>query len=470
MRVFVSSTFHDLRDHRRAVRAALDADSDLEFAGMEEFGSTGLPAMETCQQAVDRTDVSVVLLGYRYGSLVPESNLSYTELEYDHSQMLGHPVFVYVRENFDKGVEDSTEDDERKRLLTKFRATVESEVVIERRQFTTPNDLAARVIRDLHRWLDQEAAGRADLQEPQLTIRDVLAYAGKLELRRQTRFLSPRVVLVDLNAINLAQTPPSTSSGLAMKMAKIKFELQIDGIDTFHFTDLRIVEGRLESPLEQRLEQIRQVNPLLVCFARDAEDVQLLEEFRDAGVDRIVWYRDDDARPPEDFPLLNRYQYSRDSLRSCQVAILTRNPSKPTLARLRFGQGQVSSYHDIAELMWAFGRFGQLDSRSRPGFQRQLGLTDIQLDGRLVSAEQWKLVEEADMSWRTTEAGAEFASEMVESVGGDANQSEELIGHSWAICPKTGSEGQHGNPELVCGPEGPCVTTSSRAGQWRSHG
>src|SRR5918994_3964587 len=153
MRIFVSSTFEDLVDHRRAVRAALEAEADFEFGGMEEFGSSGLPTLETCRAAIDETEASVVLLGYRYGSLVPASNISYTEAEYEYAQMIAHPVFVYIRERFDEGVESSGEDAERQRLIREFRATVESEVVIDRHEFTTPDDLASIVIRDLRRWL-----------------------------------------------------------------------------------------------------------------------------------------------------------------------------------------------------------------------------------------------------------------------------------------------------------------------------
>ena len=50
----------------------------------------------TIKQWIDDSDVYMLILGGRYGSIEPTSGLSYTELEYDYATELRKPVFAVV--------------------------------------------------------------------------------------------------------------------------------------------------------------------------------------------------------------------------------------------------------------------------------------------------------------------------------------------------------------------------------------
>ncbi len=94
LQVFVSSTYTDLIEERQAaVQAILDAGHIP--AGMELF-KAGKSQMKTIQKWIDESDIYILILGGRYGSIEEESDLSYTELEYRYALSKNIPVFAIV--------------------------------------------------------------------------------------------------------------------------------------------------------------------------------------------------------------------------------------------------------------------------------------------------------------------------------------------------------------------------------------
>ncbi|MCI8529735.1 MAG: DUF4062 domain-containing protein [Lachnospiraceae bacterium] len=94
LQVFVSSTYTDLKEERQAaVQAILDAGHIP--AGMELF-KAGKSQMETIRKWIDESDIYMLILGGRYGSIEEESGLSYTELEYQYALRKNMPVFAIV--------------------------------------------------------------------------------------------------------------------------------------------------------------------------------------------------------------------------------------------------------------------------------------------------------------------------------------------------------------------------------------
>lgn len=94
LQVFVSSTYTDLIEERQAaVQAILDAGHIP--AGMELF-KAGKSQMKTIKRWIDESDVYMLILGGRYGSIEKESGLSYTELEYRYALFKNMPVFAII--------------------------------------------------------------------------------------------------------------------------------------------------------------------------------------------------------------------------------------------------------------------------------------------------------------------------------------------------------------------------------------
>ena len=60
--------------------------------------------MKTIRKWIDESDVYMLILGGRYGSIDEESDLSYTELEYKYALSKNMPVFaireIHIRRDY----------------------------------------------------------------------------------------------------------------------------------------------------------------------------------------------------------------------------------------------------------------------------------------------------------------------------------------------------------------------------------
>lgn len=95
LQVFVSSTYTDLKDERQAAVSAILKAGHIP-AGMELFTAGDKSQMATIEKWIDESDVYMLILGGRYGSVEKTTNLSYTELEYDYAKQQGKAMFAVV--------------------------------------------------------------------------------------------------------------------------------------------------------------------------------------------------------------------------------------------------------------------------------------------------------------------------------------------------------------------------------------
>ncbi len=95
LQVFVSSTYTDLIEERQAaVQAILDAGHIP--AGMELFKAGNESQLKTIYKWIDESDVYMLILGGRYGTVDSKSEKSYTQLEYEYALSKDIPVFAVV--------------------------------------------------------------------------------------------------------------------------------------------------------------------------------------------------------------------------------------------------------------------------------------------------------------------------------------------------------------------------------------
>lgn len=95
LQVFISSTYEDMKAERHAaVEAVLEAGHIP--AGMELFSAGSFEQLEIINRWIDSSDVYMLLLGGRYGSIEPKSSCSYIECEYEYAVSKGMPFFALV--------------------------------------------------------------------------------------------------------------------------------------------------------------------------------------------------------------------------------------------------------------------------------------------------------------------------------------------------------------------------------------
>lgn len=94
LQVFISSTYRDLLEEREAAVSAILNARHIP-AGMELFKS-GKGQMETIKKWIDDSDVYMLILGGRYGTIDSETGKSYTHLEYEYAKHKKIPIFSVV--------------------------------------------------------------------------------------------------------------------------------------------------------------------------------------------------------------------------------------------------------------------------------------------------------------------------------------------------------------------------------------
>jgi hypothetical protein len=98
LQVFVSSTYLDLKDERqKAVEGILRAGHIP--AGMELFTAASKSQWQVIEEWIKESDILMLILGGKYGSIEPKSGKSFTHLEYEFAIKHGIPVFAIVLSN-----------------------------------------------------------------------------------------------------------------------------------------------------------------------------------------------------------------------------------------------------------------------------------------------------------------------------------------------------------------------------------
>jgi hypothetical protein len=98
--VFVSSTYADLQEERRAVTQAV-IEMDCIPAGMELFPAVDEDQFQFIKSVIDDCDYYLLIVGGRYGSTTAEG-ISYTEKEYDYAVSRGLKVIALIHSNPDE--------------------------------------------------------------------------------------------------------------------------------------------------------------------------------------------------------------------------------------------------------------------------------------------------------------------------------------------------------------------------------
>jgi hypothetical protein len=152
LQIFISSTYTDLKAERQAAVEAILKAGHIP-AGMELFTSGDRSQWEVIQRWITDSDIYMIILGGRYGSIEPDSGLSYTELEYDFAVQSGKPHFAVVIEEaalekkvpaLDSGVREGDHPKKLKAFRTKVLSKMSS-------FFSDPKDVKLAVLETVPR-------------------------------------------------------------------------------------------------------------------------------------------------------------------------------------------------------------------------------------------------------------------------------------------------------------------------------
>jgi len=151
--IFVSSTYKDLIEYRKAAEEAIN-DLDQKYEGIEYMGAEDKESTKACLDLIDKCDLFVGIYAWRYGYVPEGSEKSITELEYDYAVKKGIPRFCYfVDENYTwpPPLMEHTAINK----IEKFKQKVSGERVFD--VFTDKGSLKYNINNDLSKWMNENA-------------------------------------------------------------------------------------------------------------------------------------------------------------------------------------------------------------------------------------------------------------------------------------------------------------------------
>jgi tetratricopeptide (TPR) repeat protein len=188
--VFVCSTFDDLEQEREAVLDAIRRVQSRHNA-MEFFGARPGRSIDVCLDEVRKSDLLVVIVGEKYGSLPTGMGVSYSQAEYEEGVRREKPCLVYLRDEdiaiLPKFVE---QDPDKLKLLKTWKGELNAKHTVAK--FENWSRLAVQVAADIGRILSAKRV--SDIFEriligiarqtgiPQAPLREVLKRLGETEV------------------------------------------------------------------------------------------------------------------------------------------------------------------------------------------------------------------------------------------------------------------------------------------------
>lgn len=149
MKVYLSSTFRDLREHRAAVDRTLRR-MGHDIIGMEQYAAEGSRPVDRCKGDVELADCYVLMLGWRYGSVPSDDNadrLSITEIEYRHAIEKERTVLAFLLDPEEpwppSSMDSASADMVAATAINRFRTEIGREHLSG--IFSSPADLASQV-------------------------------------------------------------------------------------------------------------------------------------------------------------------------------------------------------------------------------------------------------------------------------------------------------------------------------------
>lgn len=120
---FISSTYKDLIPARQAVMASIVAKGHIPV-GMEYFPAGNENQFDYIKRQIDQVDYYILITAGKYGTVCPETGLSYTEMEFDYALSKNVPVAVLVYKDLDQLKGEFLEKGDSYQLLLNFREKV----------------------------------------------------------------------------------------------------------------------------------------------------------------------------------------------------------------------------------------------------------------------------------------------------------------------------------------------------------
>jgi len=252
LQVFISSTYTDLvKERQAAVQAVLEAGHIP--AGMELFSAGNESQLTTIRHWIDESDIYMLILGVRYGSIEPTSGKSYTQVEYEYALERGKSLFaIYLNDrSFEERVSTLayTLVAEDRKSYEEFRRKVKSKICEE---FGDARDVTISVLKALSRF--ERSPELADAGWVRTT--DV---PDSSELLQENARLSRQVAMLTAESAKLSADLAAANAGALTRPTDIDLEFR----DNMYWK--RTGEGAQDGPFCSRCWDVEKILVRVTC-------------------------------------------------------------------------------------------------------------------------------------------------------------------------------------------------------------
>ena len=242
---------------------------------MEDFQSADTESWAECVAALETCQLYVLLLGHEYGSMLPDTGLSYTNAEYERARTLQIPVIAFVKAGIDAAVPRSKSP----WRLQDFYGEVSESHLVRRPLFRDTEELARDIWAAVDKWTEQRFVKRPVFVRRPAPIADPAAYSVAQVRKSALARIGFGVLLVD-TAIALSQSVPIDSpSRLLQKVLEINTELTRLGAQPTLLNDIPSYGRTPEDVLVRRVDSVIGIVSLVICFVHGLADYVKVSAF-----------------------------------------------------------------------------------------------------------------------------------------------------------------------------------------------
>jgi len=142
MKVFISSTVEDLGPERK--KAITIVHRIGEAVAMENFFASNYQPKHVCLKRLQECDALVLILGFKYGSIDSDEQISLTEIEYNTAKVFGLPIFAFLKCDRQGNWQSQEANKERLKKLLAFKSRVDKDRY--RARFVSLDQLAEEIL------------------------------------------------------------------------------------------------------------------------------------------------------------------------------------------------------------------------------------------------------------------------------------------------------------------------------------
>lgn len=285
MKVFLSSTYLDLIEHRKAATESLER-LGHQVGRMEIFGAQPEEPTKVCYLEVEACDLFVGLYAHRYGNIPSAgSSLSITELEFQRARKHNKPIFCFLVDENHPWPPKMIEEEPGKSKLRAFKARISDTLV--RDSFTTPEDLAFRIATSIGRYLSQTVPSETGKKtSPELyvkTFMEKISSAGKRVRLRRSEYRLIELLMKRTNKSASVRElsrimPPSTVSVAVKSLEEAGIVRKVPDITGGRHS--RYIVKLLALPRELARSRLTTIVPTMEIDAYSAYFLENLRKFQ----------------------------------------------------------------------------------------------------------------------------------------------------------------------------------------------